>query len=237
MITSSEQGSDAAQPAAALVGSTNGLLSPYRGDLVLSLLNNAVSLATVFLIVKLGWRHAVSFGDNPLPMLMALLCFFHIIVYWLNLLHLLKFAETRYFSTSQTWTLAFFALGLVFYPISLDAWLEARSLTLYVLINCYLCALLNVWVLVSPVAAGGNAVFRGYRRLGPPLALCWYLVVLALLQHGVRAHWMLWLAPFLFAVPLGAAERAARPGDGIMRLSRAGQQALAGRPERDRPRG
>ena len=45
-----------------------------------------------------------------------------------------------------------------------------------------------------------------YRILGPSVAFLWYLGVVLLSVKGVNVLWMIWTAPFFFALPLGAAE-------------------------------
>jgi hypothetical protein len=57
---------------------TSSLFAPFRAIEVTSFSDRAAGLATVFLIVKLGWEHASSVVDQPMPLLMALLCFFHV---------------------------------------------------------------------------------------------------------------------------------------------------------------
>ena len=79
------------------------VFSPIQAEFVTQFFDRAAGLATVFLIIKLGWQHASVFLVEPQPMLMAVLCFFHVMVYWINFHHFLKFSR-REFSITQTWT-------------------------------------------------------------------------------------------------------------------------------------
>lgn len=178
--------------------------SRFNGDSVMEHFNNAISFSMVFMIIKLGWEPIYDISNDLRPILIALLCFFHVAVYWLNFHHFLKFVDDESFSAAQTWTVALLALGIVLYPLSLSAWLERGDMTLYLYVNLFICAALNVWNLFTRYSAG-NSIFKAYVYLGTPAALVWYLVVLLSTSKNIDLEWMIWLAPFLFCVPLGAA--------------------------------
>jgi len=188
------------------------LFAPMRADWVLQFFDRAAGLATVFLIIKLGWQHTSFFVERPLPILMAILCFFHVMVYWINFHHFLKFSGER-FSILQTWVVIFMSLGLIFYPISLTGWIEENNHLFYGMINCYLTLLLVVMNSITP-SRGGNTIYRVYRGWAPRVAFVWYLVVVVLSAVDVNVMWMIWMAPFFFAAPLGAAERPEKGGAG-----------------------
>ena len=180
------------------------LFAPLRASWVTEFFDRAAGLATVFLIIKLGWQHTSSFLDQPLPIFMAVLCFFHVMVYWINFHHFLRFSG-EYFSIAQAWVVIFLSLGLIFYPISLTGWIEDNNHLFYGLVNCFLAFLLVVLNLITS-SRGGNSLYRVYRNLAPSVALLWYLGVVLLSVRGVNVMWMIWTAPFFFALPLGAAE-------------------------------
>ncbi|CAB9501512.1 expressed unknown protein [Seminavis robusta] len=100
------------------------VFSPYDGGHVLDYGHEIIALSTVFLAIKLGFQGVVDFSTDREPLLVAGLCFFHIMVYWINVLHFLKYTDMKNFSILQFWLLALFCLGITYYPVSLDAWLE-----------------------------------------------------------------------------------------------------------------
>ena len=181
---------------------TRAMFSPVRAEFVTQFFDRAAGLATVFLIIRLGWQHASVFLVEPLPMLMAVLCFFHVMVYWINFHHFLKFSGQE-FSIAQTWTVIAMSLGLIFYPISLTGWIEANNHVFYGLVNCLLTFLLVVLNQITP-SEGGNALYRLYRSWAPRVAFVWYVTVVVLSLRGLDVLWMIWTAPFFFAAPLGA---------------------------------
>jgi hypothetical protein len=141
-------------------------------------------------------------------MFMALLCFIHVMVYWINFHHFLKFSG-RDFSIGQTWVVIALSLGVIFYPISLTGWIEADNHLFYGLVNCFLTLLLVVMNQIT-ASEGGDALYRVYRAWAPRVAFAWYLLVVVLSACGVNVMWMIWTAPFFFfAVPLGRGERRA----------------------------
>lgn len=184
-------------------GTRNSILSKYNGESALEHFNNAVSFSMVFMIIKLGWEPIYDITSDIRPILIALLCFFHVAVYWLNFHHMLKFVDDMNFSLSQTWTIAVLALGIVLYPLSLSAWLERGDMTLYLWVNSFICAGLNVWNCLTNYPRA-NRLFKTYIYYGSAAAMLWYLSVLYLTYQGVDLEWMVWLAPLLFCVPLGA---------------------------------
>ena len=181
------------------------LFDTIRAESATLIFDRAAGLATVFLIIRLGWQHASAVFDQPLPILMAMLCFFHVMVYWINFHHFLRFSG-EYLTIAQTWVVIFMSLGLIFYPISLTGWIEDDNHLFYGAVNCFLTALLVILNLITP-SEGGNRLYRVYRTMAPSVAFVWYLTVLVLSSNGVNVLWMIWTAPFFFAVPLGAAER------------------------------
>lgn len=175
----------------------------YPGELVLEHLTSATGLATVFLVVELGWERVVAVGSDPLPVAAALLCFVHIVVYWLNFIHLGHFSDTSRLGLAQTWTVAAFGLGLVMYPIVLSAWIDGDDLAPYLIANTALCALLAIWVAVTP-SDGGDRVYVRYRRIGPVVAVSTYAVMLVADWIELPVVWAVWFAPLFFVAPRGA---------------------------------
>jgi len=182
---------------------SSAYFSPVTAESVILIFDRAAGLATVFLIIKLGWQHASSVFDQPLPIFMAILCFFHVMVYWINFHHFLKFSG-ELFTIAQSWVVIFMSLGLIFYPISLTGWIEEDNHLFYGVVNCYLTLLLVVLNRITP-SHGGNRLYRVYRSWAPRVAFLWYLTVVVLSAAGVNALWMIWTAPFFFVMPLGAA--------------------------------
>ena len=65
--------------------STGNVLSPFKMDRVLAYFDSIVGLATVFLLIEiLGYEDSIQ-AEELTPMLQALLCFFHVMVYWINI--------------------------------------------------------------------------------------------------------------------------------------------------------
>jgi len=180
------------------------LFSPVQAEQVIRFFNAATVLATVFLIIRLGWSHASSFFDQPLPIFMAILCFFHVMVYWMNFQHFLRFSPDS-FSIAQSWVVIFLSLGLIFYPISLTGWIEDNNHIFYGTVNCYLALLLVILNSITPTA-GGDRIYEIYRAWAPRVAFAWYSVVVVLSAKDINVMLMIWTAPFFFAAPLGAAE-------------------------------
>lgn len=184
----------------------NVLFAPVRAEAVTQFFDRAAGLATVFLIIKLGWQHTSLVFDQPLPIFMALLCFFHVMVYWMNFHHFLRFSG-EFLTIAQSWVVIFMSLGLIFYPISLTGWIDDNNHFFYGVVNLFLTLLLVVLNLITP-SEGGNRLYRFYRSAAPLVAFIWYLAVVVLSATGVNVMWMIWIAPFFFAVPLGASESA-----------------------------
>lgn len=175
----------------------------YPGELVLEHLTSATGLATVFLVVELGWERVAAVSADPLPVAAALLCFVHIVVYWLNFIHLSLFADTDRFGLGQTWTISAFGLGLVMYPIVLSAWIDGDDLAPYLAANVALCLLLAIWVVITPNTGGDRSYLR-YRRWAPPIAVLAYLALFVAEIAGAPVVWAVWFAPVLFVAPHGA---------------------------------
>lgn len=81
------------------------VFSPYDSDRVLTYFDGVIGLVSVFLYEELGWERTIDFKENPKPVLLSVLCFFHIMVYWLNTHHFLKFTARDTFSLPQIWCL------------------------------------------------------------------------------------------------------------------------------------
>ena len=107
--------------------------------------------------------------------MMAVLCFFHVMVYWINFHHFLRFSG-EYFTIAQSWVVIFMSLGLIFYPISLTGWIEDNNHLFYGMVNCFLTLLLVVLNRITP-SQGGNQLYRIYRGMAPSVAFLWYLTV------------------------------------------------------------
>lgn len=65
--------------------SAGNVLSPFKMSRVLAYFDSIVGLATVFLLIEiLGYEDSIQ-AEELTPMLQALLCFFHVMVYWVNI--------------------------------------------------------------------------------------------------------------------------------------------------------
>ena len=96
------------------------IFSPYPSDPILMYFDGVVSLVSVFLFEEgpLGWQEILDIRNNPTPVLLSLLCFFHILVYWVVGHHTLNFSPDV-MSLPQVWCIMLFSLGMVMYPLSL----------------------------------------------------------------------------------------------------------------------
>ena len=54
------------------------IFSPYSSDRILGYFDGVIGLVSVFLYEELGWERTINFKDNPTPVLLSLLCFFHV---------------------------------------------------------------------------------------------------------------------------------------------------------------
>ena len=179
------------------------ILTTYPSDFVIAYFDAAVGLATVFLFVELGWKKLYNF-DDPRPVLIAGLCFFHVVVFWINVHHFLKFSPER-FTIVHVWLMSSLSLGLVFYPMSLNAWIDGERNLLYYIVNIWMCvclSLLNSCLEIDERRA--NDLYKLYHRLAAPIAWFWYSLAFVLVYHGWKAEWMVYVAPFLYMCPLGA---------------------------------
>ena len=113
------------------------IFSPYPSDRILMYFDGVVSLVSVFLFEEgpLGWQEILDIRNNPTPVLLSLLCFFHILVYWVEGHHFLKFSPDV-MSLPQVWCIMLFSLGMVMYPLSL-----VRINILLFTLNVYMNAL------------------------------------------------------------------------------------------------
>jgi uncharacterized membrane protein len=182
------------------------VFSPYNSDRVLGYFDGVIGLVSVFLYEELRWDTTVNFRQNPKPVLLCLLCFFHIMVYWLNTHHILKFAKGNTFSLPQIWCLMLFSLGLVVYPLSLAAWIEKDQKDRYYIVNLAMCFFMTIFAWLTPLDLGrANCMYRLYSYAGPAFATVFYGVATMLNTMNVRgSEILLYVAPFCFMIPLGA---------------------------------
>ena len=179
------------------------VLSRHNSEPFVAYFDAAVGLATAFLFVELGWQRIYDL-TNPQPLLIAGLCFVHVIVYWVNVHHLLRFSSEE-FTIVHIWTISLLSLGLVFYPLSLNAWIDGEENILYYIVNVWMCALLAVLSDRLDVNVDqASDLYQLYHKLAAGIAFLWYAAALTLRLHSdLKVDWMLYIAPFLYACPLG----------------------------------
>ena len=180
------------------------ILSPYSNDRVLNYFDAIIGLSTVFLFIEtLGWQNTIDAGLRSAGLLAALLCFFHVMVYWIVTHHALKYSPDH-MSVVSVWLLVLMSLVLVVYPLSLTAWLEDGSIDLYYEINLIGASLLALFFFSVKVEEGrASSLYRLWRKLVPLIAVAWYSVALLLLKIGKEQRWMIIMAPFVFMAPFG----------------------------------
>ena len=179
------------------------VLSRYGSDAFVAYFDAAVGLATAFLFVELGWKRIYDL-TNPQPLLIAGLCFVHVIVYWVNVHHLLRYSSGE-FTILHIWTMSLLSLGLVFYPLSLNAWIDGEENTLYYVVNVWMCALLAALSYQLDVDTDrANYLYQLYHKFAAGIAFLWYALASTLrLNSNLNVDWMLYIAPFLYVCPLG----------------------------------
>jgi len=180
------------------------IFSSYSNDRVLNYFDAIIGLSTVFLFIEtLGWQNTIDAGLRSAGLLAALLCFFHVMVYWIVTYHALKYSPDH-MTVVSVWLLVLMSLVLVVYPLSLTAWLEDGSIDLYYEINLIGVSLLALFFFSVKVEEGrSSSLYRLWRKLVPLIAVAWYSVALLLLKIGKEQRWMIIMAPFVFMTPFG----------------------------------
>jgi len=182
----------------------NHIFSRYGADRVLDYFDGVVGLVSVFLYEELDYNHFLNVKDDPRPLLLSLLCFFHVMVFWINIHHFFKFSADV-MTIWQVWLLLFVSLGLVFYLVSLTAWIENGDATLYYIVNTTVCFILSIFNYLTPIDESANYLYRLYHRLGPIVATVWYGIATILKLCGIeKSIYMVYIAPFTFMLPMGA---------------------------------
>jgi hypothetical protein len=177
--------------------------STYPRDFILAYLDAAVGLATAFLFVELGWKRIYNVDDWR-PLLIATLCFFHAVVYWINIHHFIKFSPED-FTVIQVWLAAALSLGLIVYPMALNAWVDGEQNLLYYLVNMWMCSALTMFNMLLDIdTTRVNDLYILYHKVAAPIALFWYSLAFLLSHWGMDVEWMIYIAPFLYMFPLGA---------------------------------
>jgi hypothetical protein len=182
------------------------IFSPYPSGRILDYFDAIVGLATVFLFIEtLGWQNTLqATGGRSTGLLFALLCFFHVMVYWMTIHHALKFSPD-YMSVISAWLLILFSLGLVLYPLCLTVWLDTESLDMYYQINLILVCVGTLFFFSIKIEDDrGNKLYRLWHKAAPIAAILWYSIAYLLFKIGKEQRWMIIMAPFCFMFPLGA---------------------------------
>ena len=181
-----------------------GLFSPYCVDRVLDYFDGIIALVSVFLFEELGWERTLNTREDPTPLLLSLLCFFHVMVYWINTHHWQKFSPDT-FNLPQIWLFMLYCLGLVLYPLSLGTWIEKGESDIYFYINTAICFILMLFNQLTKIDGDANSLFRLWHRLGPASAFLVYGIATILNWRGIGGgQYIAYVAPFTFMVPLGA---------------------------------
>ena len=181
------------------------IFSPYTNDRVLNYFDAIIGLSTVFLFIEtLGWQNTIDAGVRSTGLLAALLCFFHVMVYWIVTHHALKYSPDC-MSVVSVWLLVLTSLGLVLYPLCLTVWLEDGSIDLYYEINLVIVSVGTLFYFSIKIEEGkASSLYRLWHKLAPLTAVVWYSVALLLLKIGKEQRWMIIMSPFCFMFPLGA---------------------------------
>jgi len=103
------------------------IFSPFDSARVLDYFDGVISLVSVFLYEELNYDQLLNVTEDSTPLLLSLLCYFHVMVFWLEIHHFLKFSP-NIFSILQVWLIFLASLGLVMYPLSLAAWIEVWNM-------------------------------------------------------------------------------------------------------------
>ena len=93
---------------------SGNFLSPYPASSALDYFDAVVGLATVFIFIADDGTETLGGAESGISngLLAALLCFFHVMVYWINIHQRLKFSPPT-MSILQVWSIVFFSLGMV----------------------------------------------------------------------------------------------------------------------------
>jgi len=185
------------------------LFSPFESGRVLDYFDGVISLVSVFLYEALDYAQLLNVKEDSTPLLLSLLCYFHVMVFFINVHHFLKFSP-NVFSILQVWLLLLTCLGLVMYPLSLAAWIEKGGANLeYTVINTAICFFVAIFNFLTKVDERANCLYRVWHRFAPLAAFIYYGIAVLLVLAGVeRSVYMVYIAPFLFMLPLGATKEA-----------------------------
>ena len=164
-----------------------------------------ISFVAVFLYEELGWQPLINFREDPKPVLLSLLCYFHIVIYWLQVHHFLKFSPNA-MSLPQVWCVGIFSFGLVLYPISLSYWIETDENAIYYYINTGICFSVGVFICLTKIDASANSLFVLWTRGTPIISTIYYGVatILKVVVGWDKSDILLYIAPWCFVCPLGA---------------------------------
>lgn len=172
-------------------------ISPYPIDQVLDFFDAVEDLTTVFLLIDPGWKETID-GERSNGLLAALLCFLHVMAYWLNIHHMLKYSPMQ-MSVLQVWCVAFFSLGMVFYLLCIIAWIEEGSVEGYYIINLALYSY-SFGVIFSFLTqierVRSNVLYKLWHKMAPIMSLIWYSIAYILLKIGREQRWMIIVALF-----------------------------------------
>ena len=94
----------------ALHGIRSGnILSPYPIGSALDYFDSVVGLATVFVFLELRWE-VLDTEQTSKNLMLCLLTYTHVMAYWLNIPHNLKFSPPT-MNVLQVWFVVLFSLG------------------------------------------------------------------------------------------------------------------------------
>lgn len=191
------------------------IFSPYQLVNALDFYDAVIGLATVFIFIENDWqttigKEGIQTNDgDPLSsgLAAAMLCFFHVMGYWLNIHHNLKFSPPE-LSVLQVWAIVFLSLGMVFYPLCITAWIEGGSAESYYIVNLALCGFLSIFAFLTQIGRGrSNTLYRLWHKFGPLMFLAWYSVAFGLYKAGREQQWMIVMGPIAFMFPLGGEKK------------------------------
>ena len=107
-------------------------------------------------------------------------------------------------SVLQVWCVVFFALGVVFYPLSIQAWISEGSVDVYYVVNLCLSAFFVVFSFLTYVDPGRSTLlYRFWHKIAPITSFIWYLIAFSLLRSGHEQRWMIIVGPFIALFPIG----------------------------------
>ena len=94
------------------------------------------------------------------------------------------------------------------YLLSLDAWIAVSDASFYYVFNAAICLLMSAFNLLMTIDDDVADLFWLWHRFAPSVATVWYVVASGLHFAGVGgSRYMLFVAPFVFTVPLGGKRR------------------------------